>query len=605
MCGIFAIASNHDVSLELYKGLLALEYRGYDSCGIAVYNNHKIETKKNIGEVEEVNKIEKFSSLRGNIGIAHTRWATHGGVTKKNTHPHFANDKNFVIAHNGIIANYIELKEDLLKKSYNFESETDTEIIANLVQDSYKSTKNLEQAFLIALEQIEGSFAIVLLSTHKPDTIYGIKKDSPLIIGLSKNKNYIASDANAFINNTKEAIYIDDDEYIILNKKKIIIKDLKTQKIIKKEKQKLSWSAVNIQKLGFPHFMLKEIFDQPQTIKNSLLIEKEKMDIVVDKFLSYKQSFLIGVGTTYYVSMIGSYLFSQYANTYVPAISSDEFNNLPNLSANCHAMYLSQSGETYDTREALKTAKRNNMATSGIVNVVGSSISRIVGDCIYQLSGPEISVVSTKAALSQVIILMRLALSVGVKKNYIQASKLEELEVKISYFASFLEENLNEQSGQIRKLTALSKSVFNWLFLGRGIFYPIAMESALKMKEVTYLHTEGMSSGFLKHGSLAMIDKNICSLFFLPPQSKEKIYQSSISALEEVKARGGITMGFIEKNNPHQKLLNYPIYLPKMQPDFVPFYQLVILQLFSYYSALNLKRNIDKPRNLAKSVTVE
>lgn len=604
MCGIFAIASDKEISLELYKGLLALEYRGYDSCGIAVYNESKIDLKKNIGEVEEVNKIEKFSSLRGTIGLAHTRWATHGGVTKKNAHPHFSNDENFTIAHNGIIANYTELKTELLDKKYQFYSQTDSEIIVNLVQDFYKVNKDVEQSFFLALQKIEGSFAMVLFSTHEPDTIYGVKKDSPLIIGLDKNQNYIASDANAFINHTKEVIYLEDKEYVIVKKNEVIIKDLSTQKKIQRDIETLNWSAENTQKMGFTHFMLKEIFDQPQTIKNSLLIDEQILDKISDKFLKYPKSFLIGVGTTYYVSMIGSYLFSNYAKSYVPAISSDEFNNLPHLDKDCHAMYLSQSGETYDTREALKTAKNHKVATSGIINVVGSSISRSVDDCIFQLSGPEISVVSTKAALSQIIILLRIALRVGVKKNFIPESKLKELEKEIGKFAIFLEEKINEQSGKIRKLSFLAKDIFNWLFLGRGIYYPIAMESALKMKEVTYLHSEGMSAGFLKHGSLAIIDKDVCSLFFLPPKSKEKIYETSISALEEVKARGGLTMGFIEKNNPAKNLLDFPIYLPEMIPDFVPFYQLVMLQLFSYYSALNLKRNIDKPRNLAKSVTV-
>ena len=605
MCGICAIASHSDVSLELYKALLALEYRGYDSCGIAVYNNKKIAVKKNIGEVEQVNKIENFSSLRGNIGIAHTRWATHGGVTKKNAHPHFSNDENFIIAHNGIIANYSQLRAELVKKKYSFSSQTDSEVIVNLVQEYYKTTKNVEKAFFFALKKIKGAFAMTLFSTYEPDTVYGAKKDSPLVIGILGDKKYIASDVSAFITDTKEVIYLDDNEYIIVRQKEVIVKNLNTQAVISKKQDTISWSAENIHKGGFSHFMLKEIFDQPQTIQNSLSITDDDLERVADKFLQYRQSFFVGVGTTYYVSMIGSYLFSEYAKVYVPAISSDEFSNLPNLNKHCHALYLSQSGETYDTREALKTAKKYYVATSGIVNVVGSSISRIVDDCIYQLSGPEISVVSTKAALSQIMILLRLALRIGVKKQYIGLEKLKNIEAGIKDFAIFLEDNLNEQSGKIRQSVLLSKEIFNWLFLGRGIFYPIAMESALKMKEVTYLHSEGMSAGFLKHGSLAMIDKNICSLFFLPPKSKKKIYESSISALEEVKARGGLTMGFIEKGNASERLLDYPIYLPKIKPDFIPFYQLIIMQLFSYYSALNLNRNIDKPRNLAKSVTVE
>ena len=605
MCGIFAIAAETEVSLELYKGLLALEYRGYDSCGIAVFNSENIKCRKNIGEVREVNKIENFSSLRGYIGIAHTRWATHGGVTRKNAHPHYSNNQRFIIAHNGIVSNYNEIKQKLLKKGYNFYSQTDTEVVVNLVQDYYDQLQEVEKAFLSALNDIEGSFTICLFSKEKSGIVYGVKKDSPLIIGIGKNKNYLSSDANAFVQNTKKVIYMDDGEYVLISKDKVIVKNLATKKVVNKKRDTLNWSLETTKKMGFSHFMLKEIFDQPQTIRNSMNIKEEELENLVKKILQKKQTFLIGVGTTYYVAMIGNYLFSQYAQIYTPAISSDEFNNIPHLDKDYHALFLSQSGETYDTREALKNAQQRGVATSGIVNVVGSSISRIVEDCVYQLSGPEISVVSTKAAISQIVILLRIALRVGIKRKSIDSKQVAQIEEGLVEFTSFLEQMLNEQSGKINQLAKSTKHIFNWMFLGRGIYYPIAMESALKMKEVTYLHSEGMSAGFLKHGSLAMVNENICSLFFLPLQKKQKIYESSLSALEEVKARGGLTMGFIEPDNPAQKLLDYKIYLPKIQHHFVPIYQLIMLQLFSYYSALALKRNIDKPRNLAKSVTVE
>ena len=605
MCGICAIAGNSDVSLNLYRGLLALEYRGYDSCGITVFDGKELKLKKNVGEVKQVNQKEKFSHLQGNIGIAHTRWATHGGVTQKNAHPHFSNDGKFTIVHNGIIANYASLRETLKKKKYTFHSNTDTEVIVNLVQECYKKNSSLENAFISAIRELEGSFAIVLLSIYEPQKLYAVKKDSPLIIGLGDKKNFVASDANAFISESRKALYLEDCEYVILSKEKVEIKKVDTQETIKKEVQPISWSVNNIQKGGFRHFMLKEIFEQPQTINNSLNVDKDVLEKVASKFLKHEQSFFVGVGTTYYVSMIGSYLFSKYAGIYVPAISSDEFNSLLNVKDSDHALYLSQSGETYDTREALKTAKKCGMETSGIINVQGSSISRTVDDCIYQLSGPEISVVSTKAALSQIMILMRLAFYIGKKNGKLTTKKVLELEKGMQDFSSLISKELNEQSGMVRHLASISTKISNWLFLGRDIYYPIAMESSLKMKEVTYLHAEGMSAGFLKHGTLAMVDSSVCSLFFMPPKAQKKIYESSLIALEEVKARNGLAMGFVEKGNPIEKLMDYSFYIPEMMKDFVPFYELVIAQLFSYYSALCLKRNIDKPRNLAKSVTVQ
>ena len=605
MCGICAIAGDSDISLSLYRGLLALEYRGYDSCGITVFDGKCLKLKKNVGEVKQVNQKEKFSQLQGNIGIAHTRWATHGGVTQKNAHPHFSNNGKFAIVHNGIIANYANLRETLQKKKYTFHSNTDTEVIVNLVQELYQEDSSLEDAFIAAIRKLEGSFAIVLFSTYEPQKLYAVKKDSPLIIGLGDKKNFIASDANAFISESRKALYLEDSEYAILSKEEVEIKKVDTQEKLNKEVQSISWSVKNLQKGGFRHFMLKEIFEQPQTINNSLNIDKNILEKVASKFLDYEQSFFVGVGTTYYVSMVGSYLFSKYAGIYVPAISSDEFNSLLNVKKSYHALYLSQSGETYDTREALKTAKKYGMETSGIINVQGSSISRTVDDCIYQLSGPEISVVSTKAALSQIMILMRLAFYVGKKNGKLTSKQIAELEKGMQDFSSLISKELNEQSGMVRHLASITAKISNWLFLGRDVYYPIAMESALKMKEVTYLHAEGMSAGFLKHGTLAMVDPSVCSLFFMPPKAQKEIYESSLIALEEVKARNGLAMGFVEQGNSIEKLMDYAFYIPDMMKDFVPFYELVIAQLFSYYSALYLKRNIDKPRNLAKSVTVQ
>ncbi len=605
MCGISAIASHKSVADKLLVTLQNLEYRGYDSCGVAIYDDETIKLRKNVGNVDEVNNIEKFSEMKGALGIAHTRWATHGGVTQENSHPHFSNDKCFVIVHNGIFKNYQVLQNELKSKGYEFFSETDTEVFSNLIQEEFTQEPDVETAFCNAIAKLEGSFAIAMITVHQPNTIFAVKKDSPLVLGICDGINYISSDINAFISETRDTIIINDLEYVLVTNDSYKIKNLSNKEEVSKPVIKVQWDRETAQMGGFTHYMLKEIFDQPLTVRNALSVEDEIIKTIAKKFISGQQSYCVGVGTTYYVAMVGTYLFSKYADIYVPSISADEFPSLIPVAKDDHILFFSQSGETYDTRMAIRAAREKGATTSAIVNVVGSSISQEVDDCIFQGSGPEICVVSTKAALSQIIILWRIALEVGILKKRIDRKSAKHYYSELLEFSKTIENVLNEESGFVRNLAFKTSHVTNWLFMGKGIYYPIALESALKMKEVTYIHAEGLPAGFLKHGTLAMVDENMYCLFFLPYNDGSELYSSTLMAIEEVKARNGKIIAFCaEDDHEIQNLIDHALIIPKTNPQLTPLIQMVMAQLFSYYSALNLGLNIDKPRNLAKSVTV-
>ncbi|MFH2131332.1 MAG: glutamine--fructose-6-phosphate transaminase (isomerizing) [bacterium] len=605
MCGISAIAGHKPVAKLLLKSLQNLEYRGYDSCGMALFDDEEIILRKNIGNVNEVNAIEHFEEMKGHLGIAHTRWATHGGVTPENSHPHFSSDNKFVIVHNGIFSNFQSIKTDLEAKGYQFRSQTDTEVFANLVQDEYAAVSDVESAFCNALNKLEGSYAIAMICVYQPDTVFAVKKDSPLVLGINDGVNFVSSDMNAFISETRDTVLINDYEYVMMTNDAFQVKRLSDRQIQTKEIIHVQWDRETAQKGGFSHYMLKEIFDQPQTARQALHIPSQEIEVIARKFIEKKQSFCVGVGTTYYVAMIGTYLFSKYADLYVPSISADEFPTLIPVNADQHVLFFSQSGETYDTRMAIRAATQAGAATSAVVNVVGSSISQEVDDCIFQGSGPEICVVSTKAALSQIIILWQIALRVGVLRNRLSEAEAEAQRKKLFDFSRLIEKVINEESGFIRDLAKKTSHVRNWLFMGRGIYYPVALESALKMKEVTYLHAEGLPAGFLKHGTLAMVDENMYSLFFLPNRKDAELYHATQMAIQEVKARQGKVIAFCTQADKEvQQLLDHYFVIPETDSEVTPLVEMVMAQLFSYYSALNLGLNIDKPRNLAKSVTV-
>ncbi|HYD46887.1 MAG TPA: glutamine--fructose-6-phosphate transaminase (isomerizing) [Terriglobales bacterium] len=603
MCGIAGIASFQPIADRLYEGVHHLEYRGYDSCGVAFLNHDHIEIRKHVGTVDEVDSKESIRGIDSYVGIAHTRWATHGRVTRENAHPHDSCGSEFVVVHNGIIANYKDLKEQLIRAGHRFDSDTDTEVIAHLIEHHYKEHGQVERAWISALRDLEGSYALAMISIHERERIFCARHESPLIIGLGSNSNYIGSDFNAFIDYTKNTVILDDGEYGIVSKDSYAIKSLRTGEPIDKPITVIPWDPEVAGKGGYPHYMLKEIHEQPQCIRSALRIGGDEIAAVAELMAESRRVHLIGVGTTYYVALYGQYAFSTFADIEVPAVSSDEFRHLDKSNAEDLVIAVSQSGETYDTVMSLRNAKERGAKTAAIVNVIGSSISRLADRTILQGSGPEVCVVSTKAALVQMLILTRLAIELGERRGVLTAARRLELEEALVSLPERIEAILNEQSGVIRAAAYRHAQTENWLFLGRGIYYPIALESSLKMKEVTYVHAEGMPGGFLKHGTLSLIDDRFNTLVAVPPKSIGDLYSATMSSLEEVKARGGFIFG-LTFNDDHPELFDERVVLQEAPHVIAPLLPLVCSQLLAYFTATALKRNVDKPRSLAKSVTV-
>jgi glucosamine--fructose-6-phosphate aminotransferase (isomerizing) len=497
------------------------------------------------------------------------------------------------------------LREQLKKEGFKFSSETDTEVLAHLLEKLYKRSRNVEKAFVKMLNLIEGTFALAFISSYLPEQIFCAKRESPLMLGIGDEIKFIGSDFNAFIDHTKNAVILDDDEYAILSRDTYVVKSLLSKEEVTKPIIKVEWDSETSKKGGYPHYMLKEIYEQPQTVSNALDLEASGLDEIVDLFAKSRNSYFLGVGTTFYVAKYAKYVFSQLAQEFFPSVSSDEFMVLANVNKQSLVFALSQSGETFDTLSALKYAKSRGARTAAVVNVMGSSIARLVDKVVLQGSGPEICVISTKAALSQMVILTVLAMKLALKKKVITRKTYNQYLQALQELPEIIQGILNERSGFIHRLASKYSGSRNWLYLGRGVYYPIALEAALKMKEVAYIHAEGMPGGFLKHGTLAMIDDDVFSIVFVPPPEDKALYELTLNSIEEIRARSGFVLGihFTERGK-NQDLYSEELILPKVHPLTAPLIQLVIGQLFAYFTATSLKRNIDKPRFLAKSVTV-
>jgi len=603
MCGISGIVDLEPIGTRLFTSIRNLEYRGYDSCGIATLHEGQINARKNIGGVDEVNSMEQLDQLPGTIGIAHTRWATHGGVTQENAHPHLSMRNEFAIAHNGIISNYKRLREQLVQQGFEFRSLTDSEVISNLLENAFYEEQDVEQALQSTLKKLEGTFGLVMISLHDPERIYAAKRESPLMVGLGEGTNYVGSDINAFLEYTRRAWVLEDGEYAVLSRERVIIRKFPSGKVVQKQVLQIEWDLETTKKGVHSHYMIKEIFDEPQTIRQVLKVPDEQIKKLADSLTVATQTYLIGVGTTFYVAQLGQYFFSSLASRFFPVVSSDEFHAVGQVQPGNAVLAVSQSGETYDTKHALAMAKERGAQTAGIVNVMGSSISMMVDQVIMQGSGPEICVVSTKTALAQALILLRTALLAGGKN--IPEKRRNALHQSLLDFPDLVQRVLNEKSGFVRNLANATSHVDHWLYLGCGAYYPVAMESALKMKEVTYCHAEGMPAGFLKHGTLSMVEPRVHSLLFVPPPEDAVLHERTLVAMEEIRTRGGTVVGFyFEGDEASRPLLNHSVELPPTDPVLAPVLQMIVAQLFAYYVALDLNRNIDKPRNLAKSVTV-
>jgi glucosamine--fructose-6-phosphate aminotransferase (isomerizing) len=608
MCGIVGYVGKKEVVAILLDGLKRLEYRGYDSAGIALQEKDKISVAKKKGKLELLDSFINKSHFSGLAGIGHTRWATHGEPTAKNAHPHTDCKKEIAVVHNGIIENYQKLKEQLEKEGHKFRSKTDSEVIAHLIEKYYSG--NLEKAVRRTVKRLEGSYAIGVISKNEPNKIVAARCDSPLIIGLGKDENFIASDVPAILTHSKRIIYLNNYEIATLTNKSVKVQGI-NGKVKRKKSHRITWGISAAEKGGYPHFMLKEIEEQPDVVKNIIktrLKGKNKINFS-EANLSKKELnkiekiSIIACGTARHAGMIGKYLIEKYSRIPVEVDLSSEYKYRdPTVKKNELVIVISQSGETADTLAALRLAKKKKANILAICNVVGSSIARESTHVIYTHAGPEIGVASTKAYIAQLSILYLFSLYLASAKGLLTKRKkkkyLDEFK-KIPYSLCRILKNKDK----IKKCAEKYKDANNFLHLGRNLNYPTALEGALKLKEISYIHAEGCAAGEMKHGPIALIDKTVPSVCIAP---KTATYEKMLSNIQELKARRGIVISIAsEKDKEIKKHSDYILYVPRIQEDLYPILIAVSLQLLAYYIAVERGCDVDKPRNLAKSVTVE
>jgi len=595
MCGILGYLGDKKIVSLLIEGLKQLEYRGYDSAGICISNNG-LNINKKSGKISELEK-ENIHELNGNLGIAHTRWATHGEPNETNAHPHSSCNGEIAIVHNGIIENYHSLRKILKKEGHHFTSETDSEVLAHLIEKFYQG--NLEQAVFEALNLVEGAFGLAVLHENHNEII-AARRGSPLIIGVGEDEMFVTSDVTGILNYTKKVNYLNDNEIAVIRREGYFIKDLKGNPV-NKEVHEIKWEAEQIEKSGFKHFMLKEIFEQPETIKNILRgrIKEERIKLTLD-LNSINRIILVACGTSWHSALIGKYLLEEITEIPVEVDYASEFRyRNPILRKDDLVVVISQSGETADTLAALKEAKSRNVSTMGIVNVVGSSITREVDSGIYLHAGPEIGVASTKAFTSQILAILLFALFLRQKRGFNLDKELIE---EICSLPEKVQQVIN-MSSEIRLVAENFKNVENFLYLGRGINFPVALEGALKLKEISYIHAEGYPAAEMKHGPIALVDRNMPVVFVAP---KDNSYEKIMSNMEEVKARGGrIIVIANERDEKLRDLAEKVFVVPKSRKELSPIVNVILLQLLAYHIADLKGIDVDKPRNLAKSVTVE
>ena len=603
MCGIVGYIGKKEAFPILHSGLKRLEYRGYDSFGFFILNGKDGSfLYKKVGKISEGEKDFSNFNAKGNIGIAHTRWATTGAVTKANAHPHFDCKKEIFLVHNGIIENYKEIKKRLMQEGHRFSSETDTEVLCHLIEKYFNG--NLEEAVRRALREVRGTYGIAVISKRDPQKIVAARLSSPLILGINKNEFLVASDPAALITYTRQIINLDDNEIAVLKPDNFFI-------LKEKPLETIEWTPEEAEKGGYPHFMLKEIMEEPDAIENAirgrLMIEEGTvklggLDNVREKLRKISRLILIACGTSNFSAQIGEYMLEEYAGIPTEVDISSEFRyRKPILGKNTAAIFISQSGETADTLAALREMKKKNILTLGITNVVGSSQARETDAGVYTRSGPEIAVASTKAFLGQLAVLSMLTVYFG-REREMSLITGKRIVSELSKIPDLAKEVLSEND-KIKKLAEKYKDFENFWFIGRKYNYPIALEGALKLKEISYLHAEGVAGGELKHGPLALIDENFPTIAICPSDS---VYEKTISNIEEIKARKGKVIAIATKGNKEiEKLVDDVIYIPKTLEMLTPMLSIIPLHLFAYHIAILLNRDVDKPRNLAKSVTVE
>lgn len=609
MCGIVGYIGRHQATPFLMEGLSKLEYRGYDSAGIAVYNDGKIDVEKCVGRLDALRQKIVGHEPVGTIGIGHTRWATHGKPSDINAHPHMDESGQFAVVHNGIIENYMPLKQALLKKGHHFLSETDTEIVPHLMADLWDG--DFESTVRKVLHTIQGSYSLVFLCAKDPSKLICAKKNNPLVIGLGKGENYIASDIPAIINKTRDTYILSDGEMAVVEADKVTVKDLNGKKI-NKEVFRVNWDAEAAEKGGFEHFMLKEIYEQPKAVRDTLRgrvsrdsdkVTFNELNWTAKTFKDLKKIFIVACGTAYHAGIVGKYYIEKMARIPVEVDIASEFRYRdPIIDENCMCIVVSQSGETSDTLEALKEAKRRGAKTMAVTNVVGSSIAREADQVVYTYAGPEIAVASTKAYTTQLIVMLLLSMYISHLVGKLSDERLHELIQAVLAVPERMHDILDHVD-QIKVYANNYANREDAFFLGRSLDYAVALEGALKLKEISYIHAEAYAAGELKHGTLALITEGV-PVIVLATQSN--IYDKTISNLVEVKSRGAIVIGIgMEGDTELAKHADSVIIIPKADEDLAPILAVIPLQLLAYYAALARGCDVDKPRNLAKSVTVE
>jgi glucosamine--fructose-6-phosphate aminotransferase (isomerizing) len=611
MCGIVGYIGDKNAYPILINGLKRLEYRGYDSAGISILKE-EIKVFKKQGKVADLEQYVSDKDVVGTIGIGHTRWATHGEPSDTNAHPHTSENGHFVLIHNGIIENYTSLKNKLTGRGYSFYSETDTEVLANLIEYIYlKGKVSAEIAVRLALTKVVGAYGLVILCKDEPDKLIAARKGSPLVVGIGENEYFLASDATPIVEYTKSVIYLNNDDVAIIRKNELLLKTVSNDTLVPKVQQ-LDLEIDMMEKNGFDHFMLKEIFEQPRSIQDTFRgrITPDLKDLrlgglfdVMPRLIEAKRIIIIGCGTSWHAGLIGEYLFEDMARLPVEVEYASEFRyRNPLITKDDVVIAISQSGETADTLAAIQLAKEAGALVLGICNVVGSSISRETDAGVYTHAGPEIGVASTKAFTAQVTVLILMAILIGRKRGLLSDEVYFELIREMNRIPSKLEYLLT-LNDKYKKIAEMYKGAHNFLYLGRGYFFPVALEGALKLKEISYIHAEGYPAAEMKHGPIALIDRLMPVVVIA---AKDKSYEKIVSNIQEVKARNGIVIAIVtEGDKVIKNMADHVLEIPKCDEKLVSLLAVVPLQLLSYHIAVMRGCNIDQPRNLAKSVTVE
>lgn len=612
MCGIVGYIGHREAWPIVLKGLKRLEYRGYDSAGIALINDTGLNIYKKAGKVLELENFSEGKDLSGTIGIGHTRWATHGAPSDRNSHPHTSNNGKLTIIHNGIIENYATLKEELINRGHEFKSDTDTEVLVHLIEEIYKNEgTDLLEAVRIALNEVTGAYAIVLMDEDHPDQLIAARKGSPLVIGVGAGEYFIASDATPIVEYTKNVIYLNDNEIAFLKRDELLIKRLdnvvQTPYI-----QALELKLEMLEKGGYEHFMLKEIFEQSRSIRDCMrgriypnegIVQLGGIKEYAEKLKNVDRIIIVACGTSWHAGLVAEYLIEEYARIPVEVEYASEFRyRNPIITEKDVVIAISQSGETADTMAAIEMAKERGATIFGVCNVVGSSIPRLTHAGVYTHVGPEIGVASTKAFTGQVTVLTLMAFYMAQQKGTVSHSKLVELLTELDCIPDKIQKAL-ESNDMIEEIAAKFKDSRNCLFLGRGSGFPVALEGALKLKEISYIHAEGYPAAEMKHGPIALIDEEMPVVVIA---TKNSSYEKVISNIQEVKARKGIVLAIVTEGDTEvRKMADYCIEIPDSSEAFLPLLATIPLQLLSYHIALMRGCNVDQPRNLAKSVTVE